>query len=94
MRRTCLRVSPYLSLRQPTWRRVRQVSPLGGGRRPIFEPLGQLRGVRRERMRRHQVDGAIRAALAHDVARAETDRAHRRRVASGRRALTDVAMVL
>ena len=57
---------------------LRQVDPPGGGRGPVFKPLGQLRRVGRERMGRFEVDGAVRPAFHHHVARAEAHRPHRR----------------
>ena len=58
---------------------LRQEDPLGGGRGPVFEPLGQLRRIGRERVGRCEMDGAVAAALHRNVARAEANRSHRRR---------------
>ena len=44
---------------------LRQEDAVGRGRRPVLEPLGELRRVGRERMRRAEQDRAVRPALDH-----------------------------
>ncbi len=55
----------------------------------MFEPLAELVGIGRKRMRRFQVNRAIRLALEANIAWAQTDGADRmRRRAIGDRGVT------
>ena len=69
-----------ISQRAPGARRVtlRQKHALGRGFRPMHQALGELLRECRQRMRRAQHDGAVAAALDHDVRRPEQDRPQRR----------------